>query len=255
MSDTRSQVIELFHLAFLNVLPSHVRRDHYVVKGGANLRYFFGSVRYSEDIDFDAQFGEQWKLTEQVDAALAAQALTLQLRQRGIAITSLNAAKPTETTQRWKLLLTTPEHRDPISTKVEFSRRNGDTRHVLEAIPELVVRPYGLLRPSLQHYLPAAAIEQKIDALALRTRTQARDLFDLDLLFRSHPDAVSSGTINRARLATAVEHCIEIDYDAYRAQVVPFLDAAIVELYGSADAWAQMQDAVVKRLEGLDARD
>lgn len=255
MPDTRAQVIEFFHLAFLNVLPSHLRRDCYIVKGGANLRYFFGSVRYSEDVDFDAQFGEQWKMTEQVDAALAAQALTLQMRPRGIAVSSINAAKQTETTQRWKLLLTAPGHRDAISTKVEFSRRNGDARYALETVPDDVAKPYGLLRPSLQRYLPAAAVEQKIDALALRSRTQARDVFDLDLLFRNHPDAITPGALGRSRLQTAIAHCVEIDYDAYQAQVVPFLDAAIVDLYGSADAWAQMQEAVVDRLESLDADD
>jgi hypothetical protein len=47
------QVIELFHLAFLQVLQARLDQSRYVLKGGANLRYFFDSVRYSEDIDLD----------------------------------------------------------------------------------------------------------------------------------------------------------------------------------------------------------
>ena len=48
-----AQVIELFHLAFLQVLQARLDQSRYVLKGGANLRYFFDSVRYSEDIDLD----------------------------------------------------------------------------------------------------------------------------------------------------------------------------------------------------------
>ena len=48
------QIVELFHVAFLDVLSLKLEQTRYVLKGGANLRYFFGSPRYSEDIDLDA---------------------------------------------------------------------------------------------------------------------------------------------------------------------------------------------------------
>lgn len=48
-----AQVVELFHLAFLQVLQARLDQARYVLKGGTNLRYFFDSVRYSEDIDLD----------------------------------------------------------------------------------------------------------------------------------------------------------------------------------------------------------
>lgn len=44
-----AQVVELFHLAFLQVLQARVDQARYVLKGGANLRFFFDSMRYSED--------------------------------------------------------------------------------------------------------------------------------------------------------------------------------------------------------------
>jgi predicted nucleotidyltransferase component of viral defense system len=47
------QTIEFFHIAFLAVLGTRLDSARYVLKGGANLRYFFGSQRYSEDIDLD----------------------------------------------------------------------------------------------------------------------------------------------------------------------------------------------------------
>ena len=51
---TRAQVVELFHIAFLEVFSKRVAPGRFVLKGGVNLRYFFGSVRYSEDIDLDS---------------------------------------------------------------------------------------------------------------------------------------------------------------------------------------------------------
>jgi hypothetical protein len=248
-----AQAIECFHLAFLNVLPSHVRRENYVVKGGANLRYFYRSHRYSEDIDFDAVLGEGWKLSEQVDGALAAKALELLLRGYDIGVANINKAKQTETTRRWKLLLSAPGHDDPISTKVEFSARNGDQRFDIETVDENVTKPYGILRPSLQRYRPAAAIEQKIHALALRNETQTRDVFDLDLLFRGHPDAIDGNSLPPGRIAQAAGNCAALSYDAYRAQVVPFLEPEIATIYGSAEAWAQIQRAVFEELIQLDA--
>lgn len=251
----QAHVIECFHLALLQVLPGHLKREHYVVKGGANLRYFFKSVRYSEDIDFDTLLEEQWKLAEKADSAINSDALTLLLRQQDIVIANVNSSKQTNTTQRWKVLLQ-PRGRDgTISTRVEFSRRNGEKRWKLEPVPSDVVRRYGLRPPTLQHYLEGPATEQKIAALGLRSETQARDVFDLDLLFRSYPDAVVHGAVDSTTLEKAIERCLELPFDAFQAQVIPFLDPAIVELYDDREAWEQMQTSVAEKMESLDARD
>ena len=72
MADLRTaQIIEHFHLAFLLVLAGRLAQSSYVLKGGANLRYFFGSFRYSEDIDLDVGGIEAWALTDRVDGVLA----------------------------------------------------------------------------------------------------------------------------------------------------------------------------------------
>lgn len=251
----QAHVIECFHLALLQVLPGHLKREHYVVKGGANLRYFFKSVRYSEDIDFDALLDEQWKLAEKADSAINSAALALLLRQQDIVIASVNSSEQTNITQRWKVLLQPRGREGTISTKVEFSRRDGEKRWKLESVPSDVVRRYGLRPPTLQHYLEGAATEQKIAALALRSETQARDVFDLDLLFRSYPDAVAQGAVDATTLEKAIERSLELPFDAFQAQVIPFLDPAIVELYDDRDAWEQMQTSVAEKMGSLDARD
>lgn len=248
----QAQAIECFHLAFLQVLGARVNRNHYALKGGANLRYFFDSHRYSEDIDFDALIEEAWKLEDKVDEVLAAPAVVAQLRSKDVAIAEIIKAKQTDTTQRWKVLLAVPERKDPISTKIEFSRRNGDQRWLLEAVPNRVVATYGLRPPTLLHYTAAPATEQKVNALAGRAETQARDVFDLDLLFRGHPGAVEKGALESKTLNDAAERCVELPFEAFAAQVVPFLEADVAELYSEPASWEQMQSFVVDKLMELD---
>ena len=68
-----------------------------MLKGGANLRYFFGSARYSEDMAFDLT-EESWRLTDKVNAALDGVVDPL-LRTRGLRVGDYSHKKPTETTQ------------------------------------------------------------------------------------------------------------------------------------------------------------
>lgn len=227
-----------------------MRRGHYVVKGGANLRYFFDSHRYSEDIDFDALTDEGWKLEEQVDAVLAAPAVVALLRSKGVSIRQIGKPKQTDTTQRWEVLLDTRE-RVGISTKIEFSRRHTDPRRSLEPVPNRVVSRDGLRPPTVLHYLAAPATEQKVQALALRTETQARDVFDLDLLFRGHPDAVEKGALETATLNNAIERCLELPFEAFQAQVIPFLEPDVSDLYNDVGSWQQMQSFIGDKLMEL----
>ncbi len=248
---TQAQAIECFHLAFLQVLGARVNRNHYVVKGGANLRYFFDSHRYSEDIDFDALIEEAWKLQDKVDEVLASSAVVAQLRTKDVAIAEINRSKQTETTQRWKILLAVSGRKDPVSTKIEFSRRNGDQRRLLEAVPNRVVAAYGLRPPTLLHYTAAPATEQKVNALALRMETQARDVFDLDLLFRAHAGAVEKGALDSKTLNDAAERCVVLPFEAFESQVIPFLEAEVAELYTDPSSWEQMQAFVVDKVMEL----
>jgi len=244
---TDVQAIELFHVVFLDVLPKRVDRRRYILKGGANLRYFFGSLRYSEDLDLDLTGEPPWRLRAKVDAILAAGPLPLLLRNAGLAIAELNPQKQTATTQRWKLTL---ERRTggAVHTKVEFSNRNGDDRHRLDAIPGRIVSPYALRAPTVQHYVDGAPFEQKVVALANRPETQARDVFDLDVLLRLRPHAVEGVAPDLLGRAAAI--ALELPFEAFRDQVLPFLEEDARELYEGGQAWQAMQLFVAESLEG-----
>jgi predicted nucleotidyltransferase component of viral defense system len=248
---TDAQVIEFFHLAFLQVLQARLGQSRYVLKGGTSLRYFFGSLRYSEDIDLDAVNIEPWKLAAKIDETLTSPAMGILLRSGGLALDQVTKPKQTATTQRWKPMVTVAGRHSNVRTKIEFSHRSADARRVLEAVPERVVAPYALRPPTMLHYTADAAMEQKVAALAHRSETQARDLFDLELLLRQNPEALTAGAIAPNTLDLAVERAFELPFQAFEDQVVRFLDAEIVELYDHPTAWARTQAFVAARLAEL----
>src|SRR3989338_8882335 len=49
------QIREVFHLEFLRYFGRRVKPYFYALKGGVNLRLFFNSIRYSQDLDLDVK--------------------------------------------------------------------------------------------------------------------------------------------------------------------------------------------------------
>ncbi|MFL5899476.1 MAG: nucleotidyl transferase AbiEii/AbiGii toxin family protein [Solirubrobacterales bacterium] len=242
-----AQIAEIFHISFLATLARRLDPARYVLKGGANLRYFFDSVRYSEDIDIDSLGVPSWNLEKKVDDLLAKGPLPLLLQPAGVEIREVSKPKQTDTTQRWKIALSAAGREEPVRTKVEFSHREGPGGFRLESIPPTVVAPYALRAPTVQHYSGDVPAEQKVEALAGRSETQARDVFDLDLLLRRRP--LPAGRLDAEMLTEAAERALELPFDAFRDQVLPFLEPDVTELYDAA-AWEQMQTFVAEHLEG-----
>lgn len=242
-----AQFIELFHVAFLDALSRKLNPRRYVLKGGANLRYFFHSPRYSEGIDLDVSGVPEWRLEEKVDEILRSPQLKILLRYSGLEVEETSKPKQTATTQRWKAGLRPPGGRHLMRTKIEFSSRGDEGRYRLEAIPSAVVQPYGLRPPSVQHYVEDTPTKQKVLALAGRRQTQARDVFDLDLLLRARP--LPSGSLEEAVLVDAADRALELSFAEFRDQVIQFLEPDAVALYDSPDIWEAIQTQVAGQLE------
>lgn len=247
MQLSRAQTIEFFHIAFLAVLGTRLDPARYVLKGGANLRYFFASPRYSEDIDLDLTDPVPWSLEDQVEGALTSPALRSLLASGGLSLSDHSSAKQTETTHRWKIGIGAPGGSRPVRSKIEFSARGGGGSHALAFLPESVVEPYALRPPAVQHYDAESAVAQKVEALAGRALAQARDVFDLELLLRR--GATIPASVKPTVLAAAVERALEQDYAAFRDQVLPFLEPGAAELIASPAAWEQIQTFVAGKLE------
>jgi predicted nucleotidyltransferase component of viral defense system len=229
------------------VLGSRLDPARYVLKGGANLRYFFASERYSEDVDLELIPPVSWSMQNQVEAVFTSPALRSLLTITGLKLAEHTSPKQTETTHRWKVGIEAPGHSALIRSKVEFSSREVQGRYTLASLPRPIVEPYALRPPSVQHYDAAAATAQKVAALAGRTHAQARDVFDLELLLRHQP--LERGSVDPDLLEGAVERALEQDYAAFRDQVLPFLEAGAAELIATAGGWEQIQSFVADRLE------
>lgn len=230
-----------------------MNRATWIVKGGVNLRAWFGSRRYSEDLDLDAVGSAPHVLRDRFDKILLGRALDDLLASQGLEIVRISKPKQTDTTQRWKLQLKAAGVSVPLHTRVEFSRRGtSDEEYVLEPARSEIVRPYGIPVPTVNHYTARSAIRQKIHALAGRSETQARDVWDLELVLRStgaDPRPVSDRL--RESLSSATERVMTLDYDVFRAQVVPYLSDDDQTIYGTRDAWDRMRELVVERLQGF----
>ena len=102
---------------------------------------------------------------------------------------------------------------------------------------------YGISSISLSHYQQTAALEQKIAALALRSETKARDVFDIELLLRLHRVA-GSPRLDNTHALDAAARAPEVTYQSFRSEVLPFLDDDVAALYENEATWTSMGDSV-----------
>jgi len=255
---TPLQQREVFHLALLRALGRGLPLASHVLKDGSNLRFFFDSVRYSEDMDLDVTGVAVHVLRDKVLAILQSGALADTLRTYGVSQVvppDMRASKQTETVQRFKVHLITSAGED-LSTKVEFSRRGLDSPAQAEAVPAPVLARYRMAPLIASHYQAEAAALQKVGALVGRRQPEPRDVFDLHVLSTRLP-ARAEGV--GGRLATAdAEHARErlfsLDYAAYRDAVVGFLDPADQATYDSAAAWDQIRLTALAVIERAASR-
>jgi predicted nucleotidyltransferase component of viral defense system len=176
------QVAESFHLAFLQALGTRASLTAWALKGGGNLRFFFPSDRFSEDIDLDTLDMEPWVFQERVDQTLTSDLLKRTLGVLGSMLEYVNPKERSETKSKWVIGVRHQSETDLVYTQIEVSHRAYPYRDFIkvEPVTPAAIAPYAaaLRRPTFGHYLPRAAIAQKIDALWGRDVRQPRDVFD-----------------------------------------------------------------------------
>lgn len=94
-------------------------------------------------------------------------------------------------------------------------------------------------------------IRQKITALAERPETQARDVFDVDLLLRQWPADAPGDHELTLNVDIAIGRVLGLPFESYESLVIRFLDPDVVELYNRPEHWHQMQERVIAALKGL----
>jgi len=254
------QLLEAFHVRLLLQLSARAEGALYL-KGGVALRLFYGSERYSEDMDFDAEPFLRERLKRTIPRLLEHPTFLLPLRSLGLRqVEVMDApAKDTGTTLRFKMgLRAGGSVTEP--TKVEISFRGGNVGAVVPPVPaESAVPEHHITR----HYLPdgtdwsavrryplVSAYWQKVRALALRSQIQARDVFDLYLLGtrsdNSFPVALLRQHLSDELLTLAEQRAVDVSPAEFRETVVRYLPTERRTYYS--DRWDDMQTEVAYRI-------
>lgn len=246
MKITPKMQVEVFHLLFLQQFSSQIASTLYAIKGGCNLRFFFDSVRYSEDLDIDVLTIQKHTLENKVNKILRSRTFLKLLQEYAIHRIIFSSSKQTHTTQRWKLQLW-GNFDLPLNTKIEFSRRHEKYAGELGNVTLKICQQYHLAPTRLSHYGIHDAIAQKISALAHRSQTQARDIFDLyHLLHIASPEKLD---ITQHIKNTALSVLQSICFTDYQSQVIHFLESDKQKIFDSKNYWDEMSAQVRHYLE------
>lgn len=239
---------EVVHLLILQEFAKVHEGDAVVLKGGVNLRLFFGSARYSEDMDLDGDPECADAIRNCIKGVFEDGAFIRKLQ--GIGIRGLDPGegpnKDTETTFRYKFgVIMTGDIRYPTKVEVSFRDRYEGDQSVVGVPSGRLFVDYGIEPGPVRRYRRDAAVRQKIDALAGRREAQARDVFDLSILAKGTLDEalltfLASG-LSDERLDGALKRVFTITFDEYEGRVLEFLDDDARGRFGTEDAWADVQ--------------
>ena len=249
---------ELVHLLVLRELVAVRRGSGVTAKGGVNLRLFFGSVRYSEDMDLDGTVEASAAIRNCLKGLFDDREFTRRLQRFGIRGLDPGEGpnKDTETTFRYKFgVIAGGGVRYPTKVEVSFRKRHAADRAIREAPAPRILETYGLEALQVRHYVREAAVRQKIEALGGRREAQARDLFDLHLLVPDTPKeallAFLANAVRRDRLEEAYGRALAISEKEYEGQVFEFLAEEARSRCGTESAWDDMRLRVAGLIENV----
>lgn len=220
-------VREALQSRLLVELMGNAMHKELVLKGGMAMRAVHGSVRYTKDIDLDADL----KFSKGRVQGIVKRSIERAVSSGLIANAKVTEPKQTETTLRWKIVGTQPGSDAPLNLTVEVSRRatiaNG---HIIEvSLPAA----YGGGAPGVkvQVFDSQAIAVTKVLALTDPNRMAPRDLYDLHVLIEAKVDDPTHLLLSLpeagVRLPQAMAELwpkIEaMTYEQFKSDVIPYL--------------------------------
>jgi hypothetical protein len=242
------QIVEQFHLLFLTHLTRGSDKRTVVVKEGCNLRFFHRSIRYSEDMDLDVDGMDAHVLRDRIRGILTSRPFNQVLESRGIAMEHVTEHKQTPTVQRWKFGLQVERVAKPFPTKIEFSRRGIDDGVEFSSPSPGLIAEHRLTPFMASHYGASTALRQKVGALARRTQTQARDIFDLHHLIAGGAPLEVLRSLDAEDLDLARARATDVDFGVFKSQVLSYLRVEDRDRFDSPDVWDTLVLEVVDAL-------
>lgn len=208
------------------------------------MRFYFDSIRYSEDMDIDIHTINKDTLFKNVNQILNSSPFKSILQSHDIEILETSASKQTPTTQRWKIAIKTSMSTLPLPTKIEFSRRKFGKDIKFEVIKPQILKQYSLIPIMANHYSKESMYQQKILALAFRNETQSRDVFDLYLLISSGLDLKTLEKETIQCLSDAITNLKNITFADFKSQVIAYLSEDYQKEYDDKIVWKNIVNTV-----------
>ncbi|MFK4706000.1 putative nucleotidyltransferase component of viral defense system [Roseateles asaccharophilus] len=222
---------EALQARLLVELMGNAMHKELVLKGGMAMRVVHGSVRYTKDIDLDADL----KHSKERVQGIVKRSIERSIAAGLISNARVSEPKQTETTLRWKIVGTQPGSDAPMNLTIEVSRRASFANGHIVQVP--LPPAYGGMGSSatLQVLDSQAIAVTKILALTDPHRMAPRDLYDLHILIRAEvqppasllaslPNAAERLPLAMAELWPKIE---AMTYGQFKTDVIPFLPTAV----------------------------
>jgi hypothetical protein len=199
-------------------LMSNAMHKELVLKGGMAMRAVHGSVRYTKDIDLDADERASKERIQGVVRRSIERAVSSGL----IANATVTTPKQTDTTLRWKITGTQPNSSAPMHLTVEVSRR-----------PKLIEGH--VVEVALDKAFNRTGRDVKVQVLDSQHIAVTKVLFDLNVLLEAGVKdpgpllaQLSDAQLRLPLLMAELWPKIEaMSYEQFRNDVVPYLPTTV----------------------------
>lgn len=224
-------VREALQSRLLVELMGNAMHKELVLKGGMAMRAVHGSVRYTKDIDLDADLRHSKERVHGIVRRSIDRAVSSGLIENA----TVTEPKQTETTMRWKILGTQPGSQVPMNLTVEVSRRATFLQGRVMEVALPAEYGGGAVGVKVQVLDSQAIAVTKVLALTDPHRMAPRDLYDLHVLIEANveePAYLLASLPNAAeRLPQAMAELwpkIEsMTFSQFQNDVSPYLPAGI----------------------------
>lgn len=225
---------EYLQLVFLSYLYQEKEAENLVFKGGTALRFFFGSPRFSEDLDFSTPYKDK-----DVHELLKRLETKLKKEFPGLTLTQIYSGKEGI---RYKFGYKPPDFKYPFNLRLDFHRvdeiKNKQTSALTTLFPVMIF-------PQVFHLSGIGILEEKLQAL--QTRGKGRDIFDLWFLLSKGTDLPVKG-INREKIIKKImlypQAELEKDLGKFlpkgQKMIIPSLKKDIVKMILSSDVMTRV---------------
>lgn len=186
--EKRVKQSEMLQLLLLDNLYSQSGSENIILQGGAALRWVYGGMRFSEDIDFVTHLSR--KEIESIFTKTYAKTLNACIAQFGLGLAEQQIKGSRRSAFKAFFVYRPEVQRERIAVKLEFeilkqNRQPEFERHILRELPQVagLVTAGQLILPYASSIIlaetPEEILSDKIRALFEREYIKGRDIYDI----------------------------------------------------------------------------